>query len=230
MSVHYGRLSNMKSIFSRTSFPRAPGGDGYEWKMAETKFQISTKGLFDLKEYILRRAHWAILYFQLKRKPYSADFLEHALKANPPSLVFQPTDQLAKKIKIDPIYKKITQKLKEKLTRGILNGEIWPEDFKNDEEMSGKINFNSYDLDTSIHGIHKIEYRAKPIRGNKFDVQFVMFDIYDFSKQPVSFFFADIKGHIKGTINNELDIGEILELVHNFEIAIHLQETLAITH
>jgi len=39
----------LEKIFSRTSFPRAPGGDRYEWKAAETVFQISIKGLFAIK-------------------------------------------------------------------------------------------------------------------------------------------------------------------------------------
>ena len=38
-----------EKIFSKTSFPLAPGGDLYEWKAAETIFLIPAKGLFAIK-------------------------------------------------------------------------------------------------------------------------------------------------------------------------------------
>lgn len=258
----------MEKIFSKTFFPKAPGGDRYEWKMVETTFLISTKSLFaikivasaknaqqnrskddddlrvaldgfdfgkyehhqdgdnlkvivngtslknphaptsykyknfyfsgdikgfdvltitpenlsdpfafenaielwydekpeisnlkikyfnneeflerlkdfvDLKDYILNRAHLAINSFRISGKMYSARFLEHALETNPPSLIFEPTHPIARKIKTDPTYVKILQKLKENIADCNFDGEIWPEDFTNDEDMKGRINLS----------------------------------------------------------------------------------------
>ena len=36
----------MKTLLQKTNFPPAPGGDRYEWKAAETKFQVSQNGKY----------------------------------------------------------------------------------------------------------------------------------------------------------------------------------------
>lgn len=184
------------------------------------------KQFTDLRKYVLKRAHRAIAVFQLIKKPYSARFLEHSLSSNPSSLIFGPTDLLARKIKNDSVYKKILKKLKEKISAGNLDGEIWPDDFKDDPEMQGEITFSSYDLDTAIHGIHKIEYKAESKSNNAFKLELVLFDIYDFKKAKAPFLLSDIKEYLKNTTINRLDIGENLGLVNNFEIEIRLKETL----
>lgn len=188
------------------------------------------KEFVDLKTYIIDRAHKAISIFKLAKKPYSAQFLEHSLNPNPSSLIFEPSDSLIKKIKDDPVYEKILKKLQEKISKGNLDGEIWPEDFKDDMEMKGTINLNSYDLDTAIHGIHKIEYKAKPKKNNRFDLGFTLFDIYDFEKQNVPFFLSHVKDYLKNTTINALDMGEGLGLVNNFEVEIRLKEILYVDY
>lgn len=184
------------------------------------------KKIVDLKKYVLDRAHLAIGSFRIGGKTYSARLLEHALEINPSPLIFESNHSIARKIKTDPVYSKILQKLKEKLIRGDFDGEIWPEDFTNDKEMSGKINFNSSDLATAIHGIHKIEYRAKPLSNNKFAIELVLFDVYDFAKEDVPFFLPDLWAYLKSTTINALNTGEDLGLIHNFEIEIRLKENL----
>lgn len=177
--------------------------------------------VFDLKEYILDRAKRAISYFTWIHKPYSAQFLKHALKTSPHALIFNSRHPFVKKIKADPTYEKILKILKEKLMDGNLDGEIWPKDIK------GEIVFDSPDLETSIHGIRKIEYRAKPLGKNKFRIEFTLFDVYDFEKQKVPFLFSDIKTYLENTTINALDTGEDLGIIRNFEIKINLKETIS---
>lgn len=190
------------------------------------EFLERLKNFMDLKKYVLQRANWALSYFYGTKRFYSSKFLEQALNSNPSNLVFEFSDPLIRKIKNDQVYEKILQKLKEKILQGNLDGTIWPDDFKDDTEMNGEINFNSYDLATSLHGIHKIEYRAEPKRLNEFELKVVFFDIYDFKKEKIPFFLSDFKKYLINTTINSLDIGEDLGLVHNFEIEIHLKETI----
>ena len=118
------------------------------------------------------------------------------------------------------MYEKILKKLREKITANIMEGEILPTD------MGGEISFDSADLKTAIHGIRKIEYKTKPKKNGEFDVEMVFFDIYDFEKQDVPFFLFHGYEYIKNTIIDDLDIGEGLHIIHNFEIEIHVNNTL----
>ena len=194
------------------------------------EFLERLKKLVDLRKYVEERAHGAVYFFRKTGNPYSAQFLEHSLKANPSPLVFNSSHPLVKKIKADSTYGKVIEKLKEKIMGGCLEGEVWPEDFVDDSSMRGKINFDSHDLKTALHGIHKIEYKAKPLKNNQFLIEFVLFDIYDFEKQNVPFLFTDIKKYFENTTINRLNLGEDLGLVRNFEIKICLTETLYVGH
>ena len=187
----------------------------------QEEFLEQLKRFVDLKEYILDRVHLAISFFKKGKKLYSAQFLEHALKTNPPSLIFNSPQPLIRKIKADPIYKNILEKLEEKIKNGNLEGEIWP------GEIFGEIVFNSHDLDTALHGIRKIEYRAESLSKNKFKIEFTLFDVYDFEKQKVPFIFSNIKAYFKNTAINTFNMGENLDIVNNFEIEINLKETIS---
>lgn len=184
------------------------------------------KKIVNLKDYVLNRAHLAINSFRISGKVYSASLLEHALEINPLPLIFESDNPITRKVKDDPIYEKILIKLRERIGMGDFDGEIWPEDFKDDKDIQGRINFNSTDLATAIHGIHKIEYRTKPLGNNKFVVEFALFDVYDFSREDVPFFLPDLAAYLKSTTINALDMGEGLGLINNYEIEIRLKETL----
>lgn len=179
------------------------------------EFLERLKEFIDLRKYVLNRTHVAISYFKLKRKTYSAQFLEHALKTNPHALIFESSHPLVKKIKADPTYGKILNILRKKLAEGNLNGEIWP------EEIPGEIIFDSPDLATSLHGIHKIEYKAKPKGQDTFQIDLVFFDVYDFKKVNLPSLVHPIQHFVK-IINNAVDLGEEIEVIHNFEIEIRI--------
>ena len=92
--------------------------------------------------------------------------------------------------------------------------------------MKGQINFDYPDLATALHGIKKIEYEAEPKENIKFEVEFMIFDIYDFQKENVPSIFSGPIDALKQKIINELDMGEDLEIIHNFEIEIHITQIL----
>ncbi|MBU1703103.1 hypothetical protein KJ951_01750 [Patescibacteria group bacterium] len=188
------------------------------------EFLASIRSMVDLKSYIINIVNTIIAYFEVFNKPFSAQFIRHAIEDNPSPLIFHPNNALVKLIKKNPSYIKILEKLQEKIANGILKGEIWPKDFEHDETMKGQINFDSPDLATSLHGIKKIEYNAKSSGNNKFEVKFILFDIYDFQKEDTPSFLSG--QFIKQSIINELDKGEDLGIIHNFEIEIHLNQTI----
>lgn len=179
-----------------------------------------------LKEQVKDIAERALKFFRFFRKEYSAKFLEHALKSDSPPLIFNANDPLAQKIKKDPIYGKILVKIKEKITLGTFNGEIWPEDFKDDPGMNGEINFDSEDFKTSIHGVRKIEYTAAATGNYQYAVNITIFDIYDFEKEEAPNFIIHPWKFLKSVAINNLETGEILGMIKSFEIEIHLIENI----
>lgn len=193
-----------------------------EWFNSEEFFK-QIKDYIDLKEYILSRAHAAISYFQITKKPYSAQFLEHSITKNPHSLIFQPNDPLAAQIRRDPVYKKLFEKIKEKISTGVLNGEIWPDDF-----TDGHIDFDSDDLATAIHGIKKVQYKATPIKNKTYKVDMTLFDVYDFAKINAPRYIWPVSDYLKTTTNNFLDNGENLGIIRNYEIEISINEKVLI--
>lgn len=184
---------------------------------------LKSVGLVNLRKQILSWAYFSILYFKSILKKYSAQFLIHALKKNPKALIFKSDDRIVTKVKKDLVYKKIIAKLTEKIRADNLNGEIWPEDFKGNPEIKNKINFNSYDLATSLHGIWKIEYQAKEKGGNNFAVKIIIFDIYDFKQEKIPYF-----GYPQAVINNIIDQGEEFGIINNYEIRIYINEIINI--
>lgn len=184
----------------------------------ETETNLET-----LKEQIRDRAFWARVYFWKTKMKYSLQFLKHSLTDNPSPLVFKHNDPLISVIKRDPTYSKIIEKIKEKIATGFPDGEIWPGDFKDDSEMGGKINFNSEDLKTSLHGIRKIEYQANLKENDQYEIKMVLFDVYDFDKTPIPSFIS-LEEYVKTDIINRLNDGEELGIVRNFEIEIHITQ------
>ena len=59
-----------------------------------------------------------------------------------------------------------------------------------------------------------------------FEVKFILFDIYDFQKEDVPPLLSGFRQALKQKIINELDMGENLEIIHNFEIEIHITQTI----
>ncbi len=190
------------------------------------EFLENMKEIVNLRSYIINLTDLIISYFKIRGKTYSAQFLHHAMEDNPSPLFFQTNDSFVKAVKNDPTYTKIIKKLQEKVEKGILVGENWPNDFKDDENMKGQINFNSFDLATALHGIKKNDYKAEPKGNNKFEINFVIFDINDFQKEDVPSLFTDSWQSIKQRIINILDIGEALGIISNFEIKIYITVTI----
>ncbi|MBI4234950.1 hypothetical protein HY604_01475, partial [Candidatus Peregrinibacteria bacterium] len=73
---------------------------------------------------------------------------------------------------------KIADKVNERIAAGILDGELWPKDFDDNQ-----IYFDSDDLATALHGIIKIEYLAKKLKNGHMKVNLKIFDVYDFEIQ-----------------------------------------------
>ncbi|MBN1258396.1 hypothetical protein JXA05_01425 [Candidatus Peregrinibacteria bacterium] len=166
------------------------------------------------------------LILENQGKIYSAEFLRHSMGKNPEAKIYGPDDPIARKIKADPAYRKILEKLKEKIKGGNLEGEIWPDDFKGDPGMKGEINFSSFDLDGAIHGTKKIEYSARKQGNDGFEVHLTIFDIYDFEREILPGILQDRKGFVLQSAVNWLDRLEALEIIHNFEIEIRLTENI----
>ncbi len=190
------------------------------------EFLESIKSMVDLRSYITKLVYAINAYFKISNKPYSAQFIDHSIEDNPAPLIFHSNDAFVKLIKKDSTYNRIVEKLQEKIGNGILEGEIWPKDFKDDKNMKGQINFDSPDLATALHGIKKIEYKAKPKENNKYKVECILFDIYDFQKEEVPPLLSGFRQALKQKTINELDMGEDLEIIHNFEIEIHITQTI----
>lgn len=154
------------------------------------------------------------LDFRIIGWKYSSQFLFHSLKNSQKNLTFESDDPIVEKIKSDPIYEKIVEKLKEKISSGILSGELWSNEF------DGGINFNSWDLKYAIHGIHKIEFAATEKSAGKFEVDFTIFDVYDFDKMKYG-----LRQFYKCPyilMNNQIDDGELAGVVKNFEVKIKI--------
>ncbi len=174
----------------------------------------------DLKKYIVDRAHGAISYFSRKGDTYSAKFLEHALQSNPESLIFKANHPIVQKIKTEPAYLQLLKKVKEKILGGQNEGEIWP------NEIQGEIIFNSPDLRTSLHGIRKVEYKTEPNGKKRLQVKLVLFDVYDFEKVKLPRFIKHPIDYIKKSTNNALDAGEKIGVIQNYEVQIHITDSL----
>lgn len=187
------------------------------------EFLERLKKFVDLEKYVRNRAHVAIGYFELIKNRYAAQFLRHSLEKNPKSLIFQKNNPLVRKIRQDPAYEKIIAQLSKKISAGILHGEIWPDDF-----ADKRMDFDSNDLKYALHGITKIEYEATPLKPNVYKVNMTFFDVYDFSRVGVSKSFWPVKDFLKAIINNDLDRGEIVRIIQNYEIEIHIHEVLHI--
>lgn len=187
------------------------------------EFLERLKDFVDLRKYVLNRAHLTINVFKLTKNKYAAQFLEHALEKNPKALVFQMGDPLIGKIRRDPAYEKIIAQLKKKISSGILNGEIWPDDFDDRH-----IDLNSDDLKYALHGIKKIEYTASMFRRNTYKIIMTLFDIYDFSGINVPKSFWPVSDFLKAIVINELDRGETIGIIRNYEIEIHIDEIISI--
>ncbi|MBU0706248.1 hypothetical protein KJ657_04780 [Patescibacteria group bacterium] len=180
---------------------------------------LNSLSLDDVRKSIIFWTNVAIFLFLAAGRKYSAEFLRHSLKQNPSSLIFKSDDPIISQIKKESIYAKIIAKIKEKIAQGNLSGEIWPGDFKNDSEIKGKISFNSGDLETSLHGLRKIEYESTKMADGDFKIRMIAFDIYDFNRTK-----GFLYGRITSAIINLLDRGEELGVIHNFEVEIHISE------
>lgn len=190
------------------------------------EFLKKLKSTVDLQDYYFYFVGLIIIIFKVAQKKYSAKFLKHSLNKNSQTLNFQSNHPIVKIIKKDPSYQKILEKVKEKVEQGILNGEIWPEDFKNDPQLNGNLSLNSYDLATAIHGIKKIEYQSQLKKNNTFEVYLTVFDVYDFQGKDLPKFLSEKIAYIKTFILNNVDMAEELEIIHPFEIVIKIKENL----
>ncbi|MFH1546764.1 MAG: hypothetical protein ABIE14_05305 [Patescibacteria group bacterium] len=183
----------------------------FDWE--EFFESVNSEGVLEICRSFANFVHTV---FISTRQKYSADFLKHSLKDKPENLIFQTDDPIMKKIKSDPTYEKIIGKFKEKISSEILDGEVLPSDF------DGGINFDSPDLNTAIHGVKKIEYKAIEKSSGNFEVDFTIFDVYNFEMQKHSLFTPK-----KRAIDAIAKCQE-LNIISNFEIRIILKENIRI--
>lgn len=195
-------------------YDQEPKINSLQIKFFDTENFLKELKEVDLREYILSCTWIASKGFKVTGNPYSAKFLEHSLEENPSSLIFKANHPIVRQIKADPMYERILKKLKERISKNVLEGEIWPED------VVDGISFDSHDLKYAIHGIKKIEYKAEEKKNGEFEVRMTLFDIYDFEKQSVPFFLFHGYEYAKSMIINAMNMGEDLDIVHNFEIQI----------
>lgn len=166
-----------------------------------------------LSNYILNVANLSRIHFKITGRTYSRKFLDHALEPNPSNLIFKSNHPIVKKIKADPVYEKIRELIKEKLDAGIMEGQINPSDLV----------FESFDLDYSIHGIKKIDFKITRNEAGNCEVNFVLYDIYDFVRGDAPSIFK-IGDYFKQQAVNMLDTGEKLDIISNFEIQVNLKD------
>ena len=146
----------------------------------------------------------------------------HSLKRNPKKLLFKNDDKLVAIIKGNNEYQKIISIIEEQIKKEGANGQIQLGDIKKKLDIS----FKGGDLEYSLHGIHKIDYEIISKKDKEIEVNFTLFDIYDFNKKGYSlnlfkapYIFA----------NNQVNSAELAGIISNFEIEIKLQESLKIT-
>lgn len=156
---------------------------------------------------------------------YTSEFLFHALKDESEDLAFEKDDHIVKKIKKDKLaYEGILDILKKELKSGKLKGEVI---LDTSPEEGDEVNFETIDLNKSLHGIKSIEYKAKPKEERVFEVDFILHDIYDFDyKSYKDTDYGYGYGYITTYINNLANRGEDLDVVNNFRIQINIEETI----
>ena len=158
--------------------------------------------------------------FALARYKYSSRFLNHSLSNRPHQLIFDDNSEIVKKLKKDSAYLSILSILQDQIRRGILDGQI-P---LGDESNGLKVDLTSKDLAWSLHGLKKIQYKATPKINKEYDLEFTIFDVYDFDpKSYLSDPLVAIPIHMADTLEKNL-------LLKNFEIELKITETIALTN
>ena len=158
-----------------------------------------------------------ILLSHLSSYDHARRFLKHSLSNNPQKLKFGDDSDLAIEIKKDKAYLQVVSLVKGQIKHGVLNGQI----HLGDEGQGLKIDFEKGDLKFSLHGLRKVEFVAK-VKGNqRYDVEILLFDVYDFDPQ---------KYHVDQTWIpvNMADVLEKHLILKNFEVEIKLFDTLTI--
>ncbi|MBI4975725.1 hypothetical protein HZC20_03530 [Candidatus Peregrinibacteria bacterium] len=155
--------------------------------------------------------------FSLARYRYSSDFLQHSLSGIPDKLVFSNNNSLVSAIKMDQAYKKILAIVKSQVKQDILNGQV----YFGDESKGLNINFDSSDLQFSLHGIKKIEYEAVQKGQNRYGIKFRLFDVYDFDSKAYEISPIWVGVHMA-------DVLEAATILKNFEIEINIEDVINI--
>ena len=152
---------------------------------------------------------------------YSSQFLFHSLKDKPEKLIFNNDNKLVAKIKENEEYQKIISIIKNQIRKEGESGQVQLGDVKNNLDVS----FKGGDLEYSLHGLHKVDYEVISKKESEIEVNFTIFDVYDFVKKgyPLNLFKAPYI-----FANNQVDAAEFAGIVNNFEIEIRIQETLKI--
>ncbi len=151
--------------------------------------------------------------FSLIGLKYSSDFLKHSLSDNPKNLVFDDKSSLVSEIKKDQTYTNIIAIVKNQIEQGVLNGQVY---FGN-ESKGLNVNFESSDLQFSLHGIKKVEYDAVQKEQNLYYVKFKLFDVYDFDTKAYEISPVWVGVHMA-------DVLEAITILKNFEIEINIED------
>lgn len=133
----------------------------------------SLKDINDKKESIkstLRFVIWTSKIFKPEMKS-TRRFLAHSLKDDPSDLELGNNDKIVKKIKTDNAYNKIKEIVITEIEKGNMAAEV---------NVEGIVVFETGDLFGALHGLKTLSFTAKKISGKEFEVEIVIFDVYDF--------------------------------------------------
>ncbi|MDP2642489.1 MAG: hypothetical protein Q8P62_01455 [Candidatus Peregrinibacteria bacterium] len=171
---------------------------------------ILEKRKLDFYKFMLERL---VNGFSLAGYKYSSYFLKHSLSDNMEKLVFGNDSSLASAIKADEAYAKILTIVKDQIKQNILTGQV----YFGDESKGLNVNFESSDLQFSLHGIKKVEYEAVQKEQNLYDVKFKLFDVYDFDAKSYEVSPVWVGVHMA-------DVLEAIAILKNFEIEINIKD------
>lgn len=184
----------------------------------------------DKKASIRNKLNFGALLLEVFRPDleYTRKFLLYSISEKATDLKFGDSDSIAKKIKADIAYNKIKKIVIDDIRKGNMQAEI---------NVEGIIAFETGDLFGALHGLKTLNFVAKKIAEKQFELEIVLFDIYDFEHKGFLNAYTDnglyelknIGEDLLFTYANDLaDKGEFYEAVTNFDIHITIKDLLNI--
>ncbi len=154
---------------------------------------------------------------------HAGDFMKNALASKPENKDFNENSSLAKIIKRDKAYQKVINIIKTQIKNSTLEGQV----VFGDKAKGLYVVFeDSSDLKYSLHGLHKVDFYAKRKIASEYEVNFTIYDVYDFAK--VTYKLKEIHKIPYVFVNNQINTAEITGIVHSFEIQVTFNEIIVL--